>query len=331
VVFDTAMNLEPLLPDAYPILLDTTVGTRDAAELERALDALPLGAPIRRCFHFSVSVGAVFGVELVDGRRVAVKAHQPSTNAGELAAVQRAQAHFAANGIPCPRPMLAPTPFLETLATAEAWLEDGEIGTEVTQSRRRAMAELLARLISLGAELLPMPPLEYGRYDDAEPWPRPHNALFDFAATRAGADDIDAIARRAAPRMRAGPVVLAHQDWSVKQFRFLGDEITAVYDWDSLSVEHESVAVGGAAATHTAEFSHPWLPRLEDALAFVEDYERARAWPFTDAEREAVRARIAYNVAYTARCEHALAACGHTTFVTRAREALPEFAAELLP
>ncbi len=40
------MNLAELLEAAYPVLLDTTVGTRDAAELERALGALPLGAPI---------------------------------------------------------------------------------------------------------------------------------------------------------------------------------------------------------------------------------------------------------------------------------------------
>ena len=131
--------------------------------------------------------------------------------------------------------------------------------------------------------------------------------------------------------MRAGPVVLAHQDWSVKQFRFRHDEVAAVYDWYSLSVDKESVAVGGAAATHTAEFSRPWLPRVADAVAFVDDYERARPRPFDAGERSAVRARIAYNVAYTARCEHALAARGFTTLVTRAREALPEFAAELLP
>jgi hypothetical protein len=193
------------------------------------------------------------------------------------------------------------------------------------------MANLLAHVIVLSDELLPMPALEYFRYPGGDPWPRPHNALFDFDASRAGAEEIDAIGLRAAPQMHGGPTVLAHQDWSVKQFRFRDDEVTAVYDWDSLSVDQESVAVGGAAATHTAQFSRPWLPRVADALAFVDDYELARSRPFDAEERAAVVARIAYNVAYTARCEHALAAAGVTTFVTRAREALPEFAAELLP
>ena len=108
-------------------------------------------------------------------------------------------------------------------------------------------------------------------------------------------------------------------------------EVTAVYDWDSLDVDYESMSVGGAAKAHTAEFSRPWRPSIRDALAFVDEYERARAAPFTEEERAAVHARIAYSVAYTARCEHALAAGGSPTFVTRAREALPEFARELLP
>jgi hypothetical protein len=217
------------------------------------------------------------------------------------------------------------------LATAEEWIEDGEAATAVTPGRRRAMAHQLARLIALGDGLLPMRALEFVRYPAGDPWPRPHNALFDFDASRAGAEEIDAIGRRAAQQMRRGATVLAHQDWSVKHFRFRGDEVTAVYDWDSLSVDQESVAVGGAAATHTAEFSRPWLPRVADALAFLDDYERARPGPFDAEELAAVRARIAYLVAYTARCEHALAAGGSTTFVTRAREALPEFAGELLP
>jgi hypothetical protein len=121
---------------------------------------------------------------------------------------------------------------------------------------------------------------------------------------------------------------LLEHAWSVKYFRFRGDEVTAVYDWDSLSVDYESIAVGGAAATHTAEFERPWVPRIEDALAFLEDYESTRERPFSADERRAVHARIAYLLAYTARCEHALGGRSEATSVTAV---LPEFARTFLP
>ena len=39
-----------------------------------------------------------------------------------------------------------------------------------------AMAEMLARLISVGENLLPVPALEYYRYAQGDPWPRPHSS-----------------------------------------------------------------------------------------------------------------------------------------------------------
>lgn len=106
----------------------------------------------------------------------------------------------------------------------------------------------------------------------------------------------------------AGRVVIGHGDWSVKHFRFRGLRPTVIYDWDSLSCDLETILVGGAAATfaYTEAFDVDVWASLEEALAFVSEYEEARAKPFTDAERRGVHASIVYSRAYSARCTHAV-------------------------
>jgi hypothetical protein len=46
-------------------------------------------------------------------------------------------------------------------------------------------------------------------------------------------------------------------------------------------------------------------PTLEEARAFVIDYELARGLPFTREERRLCGGAYTYSVAYTARCGHA--------------------------
>src|SRR5436309_12562615 len=70
---------------------------------------------------------------------------------------------------------------------------------------------------------------------DGPLWPEPHSVLFDFAATAAGAEWIDDIAR-AAREVRhrdAGDTVVGHHDWTTAQVRFRELRATVVYDWDS--------------------------------------------------------------------------------------------------
>ena len=322
------LRLGARLRRAYPVLVQQVFGTDDPAAIEAALVGLPLDT--RRCFHLELSVGALFGLELADGRQVALKVHQAKVGRPEIEAQQLVQTHLAEHGFPCPRPVLGPTPFLVGLCSAEEWRTEGQRYAVVTPARRRAMAAALVRIGQRGAELPRLPALEAYQWPQAV-WPEPHNALFDFEATREGAEDIDEIAIRAGEHMRAGPIVLGHQDFSVKHFRFAaGGRITMLYDWDSLSIDYESVALGGAAATHTAAIhTRIYHPSVADTLAFVDDYEAERG-ELPDDVRRAALAYAVYMVAYTARCEHALGVARGTRRVTAARAALPGFAAALL-
>jgi hypothetical protein len=89
----------------------------------------------------------------------------------------------------------------------------------------------------------------------------------------------------------------------------LGAPIAVAYDWDSLARDREPALVGGCAHAFTADWTREGraqAPTLDEARAFVAEYEAARGRPFDRAERAACAATFAYACAYTARCGHAL-------------------------
>jgi hypothetical protein len=192
-------------------------------------------------------------------------------------------------------------------------LSDGAYVDAHVPAIRMAMAFALSSLVRLAhgfvsSQNLPRSPLM--NLPAGSLWRSPHHPMFDFDATAAGAEWIDARATWARRELEAevGEMVVGHTDWSVKDFRFRDGRITAIYDWDSLAVEREPVIVGHAA-TH---FSMTWrlpvrvAPTPHEVMAFIAEYEDAREQSFSAAERRAVDAAGIYSMAYTARCEHAL-------------------------
>ena len=291
-------------------------GTDDADAIAAQVDRFcceQLGAPVAAPCFFESSVGSVFGLQLADGRQVVVKVHQPKEPVEFLHAVHVVRSHLVDAGFPAPRPLLAPSPLGLGHATVEELRADGAWADAHDPAVRRTMAETLARLVELGRGFVNLPGLRPGllsRIPDGQIWPEPHSASFDFDASAAGAEWIDELAARARAALRrpAGDRVLAHDDWSVKHFRFENCAVTVVYDWDSLAVDPEPVIVGQAACgfTFTWNLPVPLAPSLEESRAFVAEYEAARGAAFTPAERETAGAAAAYGLAYIARCEHCL-------------------------
>jgi hypothetical protein len=195
------------------------------------------------------------------------------------------------------------------------------------------MAATLARLVRLAAEVDDVEPLGEGWRLQTEEglWGEPHNALFDFEATAAGAEWIDRLATAARARWQAGRLVVAHADWSVKHFRFHGSLVHVIYDWDSLTLDSEASLVATAAVhfPYTEAFDVPRVASLDELRAFVADYERERGKPFTTEEHRAISAAAVHAIAYTARCEHARNPRGGRPKGSF-REALGRFGEELL-
>jgi hypothetical protein len=96
-------------------------------------------------------------------------------------------------------------------------------------------------------------------------------------------------------------------DWRAEHLRFRDGELSATWDWDSLALASEPVAVGTAAHTFVADYAVDDLecaPTLDEALAFVADYEAARGAAFDGDELVVLRAALVAAAAYGARCEH---------------------------
>lgn len=285
-----------------------------AAWMGRAVsDAL--GAEVARARFYRVSVGCVAGLELVDGRSVVLKAQRSGRSAAYFDSCFVVRRHLADAGFPCPRPLEQAFRQGDAWVTVEELVERGERADAHDPRIRAGLAGGLADMVELArpfAERSALGRAWFTAIADDRLWPRPHSPLFDFEATRAGAEWIDALAARAREtRRRAeGTFVIGHFDWRVEHARF--DErakLVASYDWDSLHAELEPVLVGANAHAFTADWQREDLvrvPSVDEIRAFISDYERARGAPFTRAELELARASCVYSLAYTARCNHAV-------------------------
>jgi hypothetical protein len=306
------------------------------AGVASALDAFCqryLGAGIAASEFFYVSIGSVHGLRLRDGRRVVVKVHSRRTSGRYLEAVQVVQRHLVEHAFPAPEPLVAPVAFGRGTAVAEALMDQGQHADAHQPDIRRTMATSLASLVTLCRPLTELAGLNENIMvleDEHRLWPVPHDGRFDFEATTPGAEWIDRIAARARELRdrEVGQLVVAHTDWRVQNMRFVDGRLTAVYDWDSVSIGREPVLVGSIAHAFTSNWAASvWehFPSLDEALSFIDEYEAARGSPFDADERSVALASLTYSMAYTARCEHSdtLAELGLPPSVFRPPSAVP--------
>jgi hypothetical protein len=294
------------------ILARSILGTTDAdAIASRVAEfvACQLGRMIVSCPLFIQSVGAVFGLDLDDGARVAMKVHafgdhlRGFTSHDQLDAVYAAQADLAATGLPCARVLRPPAAFGAGVAVITSWLGPVKRDDPYAPGTRRALASFLARTVALGAALPTRDRLVRSTLPADAVFPPPHNALFDLSAP-VGAW-IDDHARRAREILdEPMPPVVMHTDVSCANILVAGGAVVAAYDMDSLAWIDELRCLGSVAVhfTYTGEAGNRW-PTRDEALAFVADYEAAREVGFTARERARIEAAMTYAMAYTARCE----------------------------
>jgi hypothetical protein len=295
----------------------------DPQAIAAAIDALclgSLGSGVAEGLFYATSVGAVAGVRLADGRRVVVKGYAPATPPEFLREINRLREHLRQAGVAAPAVLAGPAPFGQGYAVIEAFEDAGRIEDGHAPRYRRALARGFHDLIEVARPLAADTALFAWRElrKSGRLWRPPHSKRFDLAATAAGAEYIDDVARAAtaqvARNLEAGELVLGHADWRAEHVRFatLGDDvrITAIYDWDSLQKRREPALVGVISSAFCANWAGrdkvALAPTLDEARAFVAEYEAARGRRFGRDERQLLGGAFAYTVAYLARCGHAI-------------------------
>jgi hypothetical protein len=286
----------------------------DARSIARILKAFclqNLGSAVARGLFHQSSIGSVTGIVLEDGRSVVIKAHQPGRSREFLAEVVRIQSYLAERCIFATKVIAGPLPLGRGYAVVEAFTDIGSRADAHDPEIRNALAaglHAIVRACDRFVETTSLGPNLLASSSDAL-WPTPHSKLFDFVASAKGAEWIDDVARRARERMSpAGDRVIGHGDWRVEHVRFAANTPILAFDWDSLCCEREPALVGTVAHGFCADWSqrdNRQAPSLNEARAFVEDYERARGEAFSTEERRLCGACFAYASAYTARCGHA--------------------------
>ena len=128
--------------------------------------------------------------------------------------------------------------------------------------------------------------------------------------------------------------VLGHTDWRAENLRFDGEQVSSVYDWESLVRTSEPVLVGGVAHAFCSDWAHSpsgmQAPALDEARAFVSEFEDASGTVFDRADRRRMGAAYAYATAYTARCGHAIDPDGATEPGQGFRSLIREFGGALV-
>jgi hypothetical protein len=297
-----------------PMVVAAIFGTDDPAAVATALTgavATELGVPVVAARFYEPGVGVVAGLQLADGRSVVAKVHRADRASSErLAAIVRVQADLAAAGVPAPAPLAGPTP----LSAGHLTVEDHR-GGDTADGRdpevRRGMAVALHDVIEAARPHVSEASIGSWLADPTidDLWPEPHDLRFDLPGTAAGAEWIDAAARRARATLVAAttPVVVGHLDWRVQNLAFTGARVAAIYDWDSVALAPEAAVVGSASVIHPVDWrlqEPDPLPSLEALDGFVADYEGARGAPFDDDERDVLLAAQHWVTAYGARCQH---------------------------
>jgi len=298
-------------PPWHAAVEQSVFGALDADAIVDALDAAcrtTLGAPLLDGFLYEVSVGVVIGCHLADGRDVVVKGYQPSWTPPFLVAVKRIQAALHTQGYPCPQPLDVELRVGDATLFVESVLPDP--GTSpLTATTRDALATGLADLVERCRDI-DEPDLSHPlRVPFDGPFREPHSPIFDFEATRAGAEWLEEIALRARVLIEedTSALVIAHTDWSSRNIRVGENGPIAVYDWDSLALvsESEAVAIGATTWSKSGRTNDP-TPDASDVERYLAVYEARRGVPFTTVQRTAFRAAVVATMTYTARCEHAI-------------------------
>ena len=260
--------------------------------VERTVGSEPVGV-----HHYSVSIGAVLGLELSDGRRVALKVFAPWHDAAFLAAANDVRQTLVVAGYPAPRPLTGVEQFGAAHTWVEEWLEAPQPGSpsEAAVVLAGHLLDFLDRTSVLRAD----PALSRSWQTHERPvgiWRNAPRPDADLTVPVRSAEWITEIAElgRSIAETAPGPKVIGHVDWRPDNVRTGPDgELAAVFDWDSVQHTHRvHILAGGCAG----------LPP-EGMAEFLAAYDARAESPLSADERRSVAGRIIWTRAALARFE----------------------------
>lgn len=295
-------------------LLQSIFDTSDAIEIQRSVDVAiedVTGVRVRRWIDAQASNGLALVIELADGERCFVKFHLPSVTASHLRRLRALQASAHEAGFACAETLKGPVRFRQT-----HFVVDGYLSPRTTQLVRnsRTRTALASGFHQLNQLLTEWAPATWSPSTSSRPrrrdgvWPKTGNPRFS-AVLQVEHPWLDAIGGEARAIIDTvdSQLMIGHGDWRMENVRVWGDDVVAIYDWDSLTQASEIGLVGTTAILHPINwaFGHPAPASPRAVVEFVNAYERVRGRKFRRDERAAILASALYSIAFVAKCNYA--------------------------
>ncbi|RDU38068.1 hypothetical protein DRW41_00385 [Neobacillus piezotolerans] len=118
------------------ILSKSILNTIDANTISEMISTFcqeKLGSPVGACLYVGFSVGASFGLSLLDGRDIFLKVNKPTNkddinviSLDSLTTISKIQRHLSKNGFPCPKVILDPIDIGIGIVTTNSYEDIGE-------------------------------------------------------------------------------------------------------------------------------------------------------------------------------------------------------------
>jgi hypothetical protein len=287
---------------------DAVLGRRirvQVAEVDRWTRTY-LGAGIDAVLFCEGYLSTVLGVALSSGAHVVVKVRPDADRLHGCATVHR---QLFMQGFPCPEPLVDLEPMDSLVASAEAMIIGGD---HYPRSGRSPVpfALALARLVRVAPlvadvpSLDPPPPWTAPDLTASDLWPAPDDRDVDLNSA-GGPEWLDEAGLAARTRLAAStsPLIVGHADWYTGNLRWRGEDLYAVWDWDSLIAASEPAIAGLAAAVYPA-IEPGTEATIEESQAFLDAYQKARG-RFSDAELAEAWAAGLWNRSFDAKVQSA--------------------------
>jgi hypothetical protein len=241
----------------------------------------------RSIFEYQVGLVASAGVELPDDQRIFVKVYPDTFERWPvLLAARSVQEHQCKLHRDVPSP-IAIRRVQSTYVAIDQYLPGDVLGCR-DGTRRQVIAARLAELIDAAPSAASLPALSQSRLHLHPAVAHQPEDPDDFQGPRL---HFEAVLRAA-----TSDLVVAHLDLRVQNIAWAGEQVAAIYDWDSVALTSEEGAVGAAAGMFSYDFRDavPHVPRPDEVQGFIDDYHAVRSINTTAASAAAALKMLGY-------------------------------------
>ena len=264
--------------------------------LEQELGSKPVSLKF-----FAASAALVYGFTLEDGREVVLKVFPSDWDKSSLEYSRALQNKLSDTGYPITKPLSKVFTLSKSHATVDLFQEGPSEPDIVDRKYLQQLVKGLTELSSICQKFKQVKPrinVEQFGWTETERWGKQVRPEVNLDDNPEGAEWIEELGHKARlmNKSPSGRTVISHDDWLPHNVKLNPSSLSLeiVYDWDSLCRGLETVFVGKALTSASAE----------DIDFFISTYEKSSGYNFNEEELTTIAGTALWMRAFLARWEH---------------------------